>query len=115
MPRLTSPFVKRKRHYPHKRMPPIRHKVKGHVRQTKTGRTVPVREYERGSRIPEGKVIRRLTSPFVRRYDVRIQYTERRAERLIVRAPDPLTALDLGFLRRREYKVPKMVVIHARR
>jgi len=56
-----------------------------------------------------------LTSPFVKRYDVRIQYTERRAERLIVRAPDPLTALDLGFLRRREYKVPKMVVIHARR
>jgi len=115
MPRLTSPFVKRKRPYPRRRMPPIRHKVKSHIRRTKTGRTVPVREYMRGSRIPERTVIKRLTSPFVRRYDVRIQYTERRAERLIVKAPDPLTALDLGFLRRREYNVPKLVAMYVRR
>ena len=111
MTRLTSPFVKRKRHYPYKRMPPIRHKVRGHIRRTRTGRTVPVREYIRGSRIPERKIVRRLTSPYVRKYNVRIQYTTHRAERLVVRAPDPLTALDLGFLRRREYKVPRLVAL----
>lgn len=96
--------------YPKSRLPPIRHKVRAHVRRSKKGRLIRVRSYRRGSRLPEPSALRQISLPNLYPIIVTIQYPEG-SERLTVRAPDYVSALDVGLMSRREIKPPKAVVL----